>query len=56
MRQPAGEVMLTDAGATWLEGWPLVQDRLLGVHFHSATNGLAVGDGGTILRTTSGCQ
>ena len=47
-------VATTDGGATWTAQSPGTAAHLTDVAFSDATHGWAVGEGGTILVTTSG--
>ena len=47
-------VRTTDGGETWTAQSSGTPASLYGVHFTDADTGTAVGDNGTILRTTAG--
>ncbi len=51
----SGLIMKTiDGGATWVTQTSNTSSNLYSICFTSATTGVAVGDGGTVLRTTDG--
>ena len=44
----------TDGGATWTKQFIGTSNDLIGVSFTDANTGTVVGQGGTIMRTTTG--